>query len=43
VNFQDGVQVGAGFVVGAALVWLGIILILAILGALIGRDGSSNQ
>lgn len=42
MTFQDGVQLGAGFVVGAALVWLGILLILAILGALLGRDGGGN-
>ncbi|MFD3005136.1 hypothetical protein [Thermus tengchongensis] len=42
MSFQDGVQLGAGFVVGAALVWLGILLILAILGALLGRDGGGN-
>ena len=41
MNFQDGVQLGAGFVVGAGLVWLGLILILALLGAALG--GGKNE
>lgn len=32
----DGVRFGAGFVVGAVLVWVGLALILAIVGALLG-------
>ncbi|WP_276605767.1 hypothetical protein [Thermus tengchongensis] len=36
MSFQDGVQLGAGFVVGALLVWIGLALILAIIGALLG-------
>lgn len=33
MSFQDGIQLGAGFVVGALLVWVGIALILALIGA----------
>lgn len=36
MSFQDGVQLGAGFVVGALLVWIGLALILAIIGAAMG-------
>ncbi len=36
MSFQDGVQLGAGFVVGALLVWVGLALILALVGALAG-------
>ncbi|WP_281421581.1 hypothetical protein [Thermus brevis] len=36
MSFQDGVQLGAGFVVGALLVWVGLALILALIGALLG-------
>jgi hypothetical protein len=43
LTFRDGLELGAGFVVGASLVWLGVILILALLGVLLGRDGSQQQ
>lgn len=36
MSFQDGVQLGAGFVVGALLVWIGLALILALIRALLG-------
>ncbi|ACV05052.1 hypothetical protein [Thermus phage P23-77] len=36
MTFSDGVQLGAGFVVGAGLVWLGLILILALIAAVAG-------
>lgn len=32
----DGVRFGAGFIVGAVLVWVGLALILALVGALVG-------
>jgi hypothetical protein len=36
MSFKDGVELGAGFVVGAGLVWLGLILILALIAAAVG-------
>ncbi|WP_255721690.1 hypothetical protein [Thermus sp. NEB1569] len=38
MSFRDGVQLGAGFVVGALLVWVGLALILALIGALVGAQ-----
>jgi hypothetical protein len=40
MTFKDGVELGAGFVVGAGLVWLGLILILALIAAVGGKKNA---
>lgn len=35
MSFADGLRFGAGFVVGGALIWVGLLLILALIGAVI--------
>jgi len=36
MSFADGLRFGAGFVVGGALIWVGVLLILALIGAVVG-------
>ncbi len=36
MTFFDGLRFGAGFVVGGALIWVGVLLILALIGAVVG-------
>ncbi len=36
LTFADGLRFGAGFVVGGALIWVGVLLILALIGAVVG-------
>ncbi len=37
MTFSDGLRFGAGFVVGGALIWVGLLLVLALVGALVGK------
>lgn len=37
LTFSDGLRFGAGFVVGGALIWVGLLLVLALIGALVGK------
>jgi len=36
MSFGDGLRFGAGFVVGGTLIWVGVLLILALIGAVVG-------
>ncbi len=38
LSFSDGLRFGAGFVVGGALIWVGVLLILALLGAVVSGE-----
>lgn len=37
MSFGDGLRFGAGFVVGGTLIWVGLLLVLALVGALVGK------
>jgi hypothetical protein len=44
ITFDDGLRFGAGFVVGGTFIWLGLLLIVALIGEIVGLgDGRSGE
>jgi hypothetical protein len=43
ITFDDGLRFGAGFVVGGTFIWLGLLLIVALIGEIVGVGNARGE